>query len=198
MIYTKQDLKYYLACDSRLYPKQSGSLLKRWINYLVTNTINTQQEIYKYIVMLRNAEYHLNNSIIINKSKTTRNLWHLLMMIYYYHQMKKISYKTGIQIPPCTCGPGLQIWHYGTIIINEKTQIGKNLTIYPGVEIGHKIPGGECPKIGNNCFIGAGAKIFGKITIGNNVTIAPNAVVVTDIPDNTIVGGIPAKILKFK
>lgn len=70
----------------------------------------------------------------------------------------------------------IQIWHYGSSIVNASAKIGKNLTIYPGVIIGAK--DGGCPNIGDNVFIGAGAKVFGSITIGNNVTIAANAVVV--------------------
>ena len=107
-----------------------------------------------------------------------------------------MSYKTGFQIPPHTCGKGLQIWHYGYLIINSAVRIGDNVTLYPGVEIGEK--DGGCPTIGDNVFIGAGAKIFGPIKIGNNVTIAANAVVVKDVPDNAVVGGVPAKIIKIK
>ena len=80
--------------------------------------------------------------------------------------------------------------------MNEGAKIGKSVTLNPLVVIGHKVPGGGCPVIGDNCFIGAGAKIFGNIQIGNNVTVAPNAVVVKDVPDNTTVGGVPAKHLK--
>ena len=53
------------------------------------------------------------------------------------------------------------------------------------------------PTIGDNVTICPGAKIIGKITIGNNVTIGPNSVVVKDVPDNAVVVGIPAKILKI-
>lgn len=81
---------------------------------------------------------------------------------------------------------GLQILHYGYIIINQYTHIGKNLTIYPGVEIGHKVQGGKCPIIGSDCFIGAGAKIFGDIHIGDNVTIAENLVILK----NMVIGGL--------
>ena len=54
------------------------------------------------------------------------------------------------------------------------------------------------PTIGNNVIIGAGAKIMGDVKIGNNVTIGANAVVTHDVPDNCVVGGVPAKIIKYK
>ena len=197
MIKDFSDLKIVLKADAALYTKQTGSIFHKIINCLVTNPINTQHQIYRYVKVLRLAEYHENNSVIKNK-KSICSLLHTMLMMYYYWKLRQISYKTGFQIPPNTCGIGLQIWHYGYIIINENARIGRNLTIYPGVEIGHKVPGGGCPVIGDNCFIGAGAKIFGKINIGNNVTIAPNTVVTKDVPDNVVVGGIPAKILSKK
>ena len=190
-------LKYALKVDAALYPKQSGAFIRKVINCLVTNPINTQHQIYRYVRALRFAEYHLNNSILC-KSKSVSSLWHTIQMMYYYWKLRQISYKTGIQIPPGTCGPGLQIWHYGYIIVNGNARIGRNLTVYPGVEIGHKKPGEGCPVIGDNCFIGAGTKIFGDIHIGNNVTIAANSVVTKDVPDNVIIGGVPANIIKYK
>jgi serine O-acetyltransferase len=117
-------------------------------------------------------------------------------LIYYRWKLNRLAYKTGFQIPPNVVGPGLTIWHWGTIIINERTRIGKNVVLNPLVVIGHKTPGGGCPIIGDDCFIGCGAKIFGDIRIGNHVTIAPNAVVVKNVPDGMTVGGIPAKSLK--
>ncbi len=52
--------------------------------------------------------------------------------------------------------------------------------------------------VGDNCYFGLGAKIFGPVNIGSNVTVGANAVVTKDIPDNAVVGGVPAKILKIK
>lgn len=197
MITSSSELNQVLLADSVLYPKQSLGFFQKWKNILVTNPINTQHKIYQYVRTLRFAEYHENNSLLRGE-KSICGVWHTLMMLWYFYRLRQLSYKTGFQIPTNVCGSGLQIWHYGYIIINEATRIGKNLTIYPGVEIGHKVPGGSCPVIGDNCFIGAGAKVFGNIHIGNNVTIAPNSVVMIDVPDNAIVAGVPAKIIKFK
>ncbi len=73
---------------------------------------------------------------------------------------------------------------YG-IIVSHNAHIGKNATIFHQVTIGEG-PGGA-PSIGDNCFIGAGAKITGKIRIGNNVKIGTNCVIFEDIPDNATV-----------
>ncbi len=190
------DLRYYCKCDAKFYQKQT-SFFSRIVNSLVTNPINTQKYIYKYVVTLRKAEFYLNNSMFCNDISFV-SIIHTFFVIFYYWRLRVYGYKTGFQIPPNVCGPGLQIFHYGWIIINEKTRIGKNLTIYPGVEIGHKSREGGAPCIGDNCFIGAGTKIFGPIHIGNNVTIAPNSIVTKDIPDNCIAGGIPFRIIKMK
>lgn len=114
------------------------------------------------------------------------------------YRLCQLFYKTGIQKSLCMLFGVYRYCITDYIIINQYTHIGKNLTIYPGVEIGHKVPGGKCPIIGSDCFIGAGAKIFGDIHIGDNVTIAANSVVTKDIPDNCIVAGVPAKIIKYK
>lgn len=124
------------------------------------------------------------------------SLYHTLMCCYRYFFLRRISYKTGIQIPPNTFGKGLQIWHYGSIVINPSAKVGDYATIYPGVVIGAKENG--VPNIGDHCFIGAGCKILGGVRVGNNVTIAPNAVVVKDVPDNCVVAGVPAKIIRYK
>lgn len=195
MIKTKRDLKEYLLSDAILYPKRSKGFLKRLKNKLVSNPQNDQCLIYDYIVCLRYSEFHYNNSILSNRI-SLKSLYHTLILLLKYSKLKKFSYKTGFQIVPNCFGKALQIWHFGSIIVNEKARIGDYATIYPGVLIGKK--DNQCPIIGHHCFIGAGSKILGGVKIGNNVTIAPNAVVVKDVPDNAVVGGVPAKIIKFK
>lgn len=102
----------------------------------------------------------------------------------------------GAAINPCTeIGPGLYIGHTGGIRIAPEVIIGKNLSIGPFVFIARKGLGIQgAPTIGDNVFIGVGAKILGPIIIGNNVHIGANAVVVKAIPDNCTAVGVPATI----
>ncbi|VAW65724.1 Serine acetyltransferase [hydrothermal vent metagenome] len=96
----------------------------------------------------------------------------------------------GIDIPKeAVIGPGLCVGHYGGIFISKHAVIGKNLDISQGVTIGMSGKGGNrgVPVIGDNVYIAPGAKLFGKINIGNNVKIGANAVIYKDIPDNAIV-----------
>lgn len=96
-------------------------------------------------------------------------------------------------------GRGLRITHPYGIVISEFAVMGENCTIFHQVTIGmneHKrdINNGV-PKIGNNVYIGCGAKLIGGITVGDNVIIGANAVVVKDVPSNCTVVGNPAQII---
>ena len=90
--------------------------------------------------------------------------------------------------------------HRGFRHILSGTKIGRNCEILPNVLMGKKRPDliDYHIVIGNDCYISTGVTILAPITIGNNVTIAAGAVVTKDVPDNCVVGGIPAKILKMK
>jgi serine O-acetyltransferase len=98
-----------------------------------------------------------------------------------------------INIPVNVAGPGLAIYHLGPITINKLVRIGSNCTLQPGVVIGQNRSEENVPVIGDSVYFGPGAKVFGKVRVGNNVVIAPNSVVVKDVPDNCVVSGIPAK-----
>ncbi len=103
---------------------------------------------------------------------------------------------TGISIPvEAEIGKGLRIHHFGGIIFHPHVKMGEHCTIYHGVTFGDKGGWGESPGIGNNVLVGAGAKVLGDIIIGNNVIIGANSVVIQSVPDNTIVGGVPAKLI---
>ena len=111
----------------------------------------------------------------------------------------KILYKPPVEIlrfgEPIDLGPGLFArTGFSSIIGAEK--IGENCWVNPGVAIGYRDDKGGLPVIGNNVYIGAGAKILGPITIGDNVVIGANAVVSKDVPSDCTVAGVPARIIK--
>ncbi len=96
-------------------------------------------------------------------------------------------------------GKGIRFAHPFEIVIAPQAVIGEGCTIFNGVTIGvNHLDRSGYPRIGNNVVIYTGAKIIGNVKVGNNVIIGANSVVVTDIPNNTIVGGIPAKIIRYR
>ena len=82
------------------------------------------------------------------------------------------------------------------VVIHKRAVIGKNCVIGTNVTIGGRSKSINVPIVGNDVYIATGAKVLGEITIGNNCVIGANAVVIKDIPDNCLVVGIPAEIIK--
>jgi serine O-acetyltransferase len=111
---------------------------------------------------------------------------------------RRYTFKFGISIPYETrVGSGFYIGHFGGIVVTPGATIGKNCNLSQGVTIGqvNRGPKKGTPTIGDNVYIGPGAKVLGKITVGDNVAIGANAVVVKDVPHNAVVGGVPARII---
>ncbi len=99
----------------------------------------------------------------------------------------------GLDLSGTPIGPGLFVSHgQGTVLSAEG--IGANLWVHQGVTVGWDYQGARRPVIGNNVFIGAGAKILGAITVGDGARIGANAVVVCDVPAGATAVGIPAQI----
>lgn len=117
--------------------------------------------------------------------------------LYWRIVLRHFQIKYGFQIYPETqIGEGFYLGHWGSLVINPKTIIGKNCNIAQGVTIGQQNRGKNegYPIIGDEVWIGPNAVIVGKINIGKNVLIAPNAYVNFDVPDNSVVSGNPAKV----
>ena len=117
----------------------------------------------------------------------------LITLIIFLIYNSKVPYKAYI-------GKGTYLGYGGIgVVIHSSAKIGNNCVIAQQVTIGggnSKYPG--IPTIGNNVHINKGSIVFGGITIGNNVDIGANAVVNKPVPDNAVVAGIPAKILRIK
>lgn len=178
MIQNKSDLQEFLECDKRA--------LGRTEKHPKANDL-----IWKYEIELRYCEYYKNcRKGFIN------------CIVSYLHKYRKfrLGRKCNFSIPENAFGKGLSIAHIGTIGVNSGAHIGENCRIHVGVIIGASIGSpDEVPQIGNNVYIGPGAKLFGKITIADGVAIGANAVVNKDcLEENVSLGGVPAKIISHK
>lgn len=126
------------------------------------------------------------------RSALVRKPFSLLYKFLY----KWVQILTGIELPcEVLIGRNFVIDHFGDIIISGYARFGDNCRVRNGVTVGlrHTLDP-RAPVIGNNVDIGAGAKILGPIRIGNDVLIGANAVVIDDVPDNSIAVGVPAVV----
>lgn len=183
MITDKQSYREYVAADlAEAYVPKNG--FKRWLKTIVGNE---QCAAYCYVHRLRKTEYFLNTG---------------KRLCYYWNRflLTRLALKYNIRIAPNKVGKGLNIIHLaggGGCILNCLS-IGDYCHVQSGVVVGNVGDDEHRPIIGNFVNLGLGCKVYGKITIGDNVNILPNAVVTHDVPCNAIVGGVPAKIIKFK
>lgn len=112
--------------------------------------------------------------------------------------LRHFEYKYGISISYQTkIASGLYIGHFGGIVVNQHAVIGKNCNISHQVTIGKANRGTRkgYPVVGDNVYIGPGAKVIGSVHIGNNVAIGANCVVTKDIPENGVVVGAAGQII---
>lgn len=174
MITSKADYREYLRAD-----------------YIANGKPGFNNPVWKFIKKLRRAEYITNCHYGI--------AWRILGGVYRRH-FRLYGRRLGYTIPINVFGKGLSIAHVGTIVINANARIGDYCRIHVCTNIGTQAGfSDKAPTIGNRVYIGPGAKIFGKITIGNNVAIGANAVVNKSfVEDNITIAGVPAKIISSK
>lgn len=146
--------------------------------------------IWKYIKCLRRTEY-INN--------TQRGVLRKILYAFYLRWLLKLQRQTQLFVPPNVFGPGLFIPHLGRILISPIAEIGSNCTIRPGLLIGANFGGVINPKvqktiIGDNVEFAEGCKILCR-KIGSNVRVAPNTVILKNIPENSVVYGNPCEII---
>lgn len=143
-------------------------------------------EAFTYNVWLRTACY-------LKRSGTLGRPLYVLAWLL----LRRAKFRYGISISEHTkIGAGFYIGHFGAIIVSPQAVIGRNCNISQGVTIGRSNRGERAgvPTIGDNVYIAPGAKIIGGVRVGNNVAIGANAVVISDIPDNSVAVGVPAKV----
>lgn len=174
MILSKKDYNYYKHCD-----KLALGISKKKHPSLFAD------DIWKFEILMRKTEYYRN----CRKGFFGRIIYKILS-----HKYHRKSIKLGFSIPINIFGPGLSIAHPGTIVVNGNAKVGKNCRLHVCTTIGATNGKNAAPIIGDNVYIGTGAKIIGDIKIGDNSVIGANAVVNKSFPDGNItIGGVPAK-----
>lgn len=168
MINNKSDLIEYLNEDKRIMntDRKKPSI---------------HQVCWKYLILLRKAEYYTNvcGGGVLKK--------------WYQFRLNALSIKTGIFIPINTFGKGLALPHYGTIIVNESARFGDYCVIQAGVNVSANVHGGSY------VYLAPGAKINENLTIADHVIVGSNCVVTHSVEyEGCTVAGVPAKKISDK
>ncbi len=124
-------------------------------------------------------------------------LVHWLCDRFYWLAFRITETLTGISIPKSVqVGPGLRIFHFGTIIIHADAEIGANCTLRHGVTIGNRVEGGPVPVLEDDVDLGAYAQVLGGVRIGRGAKIGIMSVVLSDVPAGAVAVGVPARIIE--
>lgn len=170
MITSRKEYRRYIQADVAAYGLQHVSLY----NWLRIDQLRFQ-------LRLRRLEY-----------LTNCQPWRLFSRAVLEVMNHGLAVRLGFTIPKNVFGPGLCLVHRGTVVVNPAAKVGAGCRMHPSTSIGDY---NGTPTLGDNVYIGPGAKLYGPITIGNNVAIGANAVVNSSFSDNCTVGGIPAKVI---
>ena len=189
MIKNKKDYNRYLLADEKVLGIETKGIKNR-LFYIINVLLFIENYVLLYYTKaLRKAEYLKNTKekVYLNK----------IRYVFANRKLNRLSTKLQIHIPVNTVSEGLLILHLGYIVVNYNARIGKYATFQPGSVIGQIDLPENVPAVGDNVVFAPGAVVIGKINVDSNVYICPNSVVVKDLPDNCVVSGIPAKIIKL-
>lgn len=193
MITSKQDLYFYITSDMQRNINVDRMSILNWVKHRYGLFIGRDSDLaFNLLKSLRRLEYAQN-------CLRLKSLWGKFLYRYYLTRFARLSYKYGVRLFPNTIGYGLRLPHIvgGGIILNCKS-MGNNCVVNCDVVVGNKNTQDEKPTIGNNVNITTGCRLIGNIYVGDGSMVAPNSVVVRDVPSNVIVSGIPAKYLKSR
>jgi len=176
MITDRQTYREYVKEDLKAYGLTHVGFYNYW-----------WMDCLRFQLRLRRIEY-LHNTAGHNPLK---GLWRFVLEVVNH----RLATRLGFTIPKNVFGPGLHIVHYGTIVVHPDARVGRNCRLHPSTSIGDY---NGVPRLGDNVYIGPGAKIYGSVTLGNNVAVGANAVVNKSFGSNVTLGGVPARIVAEK
>ena len=176
MITDRQTYREYVKEDLKAYGLTHVGFYNYW-----------WMDCLRFQLRLRRIEY-LHNTACHNPLK---GLWRFVLEVVNH----RLATRLGFTIPKNVFGPGLHIVHYGTIVVHPDARVGRNCRLHPSTSIGDY---NGVPRLGDNVYIGPGAKIYGPVTLGDNVAVGANAVVNKSFGSNVTLGGVPARIVAEK
>lgn len=176
MITDRQTYREYVKEDLKAYGLTHVGFYNYW-----------WMDCLRFQLRLRRIEY-LHNTAGHNPLK---RLWRFVLEVVNH----RLATRMGFTIPKNVFGPGLHIVHYGTIVVHPDARVGRNCRLHPSTSIGDY---NGVPRLGDNVYIGPGAKIYGPVTLGDNVAVGANAVVNKSFGSNVTLGGVPARIVAEK
>ena len=176
MITDRQTYREYVKEDLKAYGLTHVGFYNYW-----------WMDCLRFQLRLRRIEY-LHNTAGHNPLK---GLWRFVLEVVNH----RLATRLGFTIPKNVFGPGLHIVHYGTIVVHPDARVGRNCRLHPSTSIGDY---NGVPRLGDNVYIGPGAKIYGPVTLGENVAVGANAVVNKSFGSNVTLGGVPARIVAEK
>lgn len=187
MINSRDELKEYLKIEKALY------IPKKYSKYDILSLLKKDLKNYrwKYVKSLRFSEYYY--------SKCKRNIFYLMMYIYWSRKKNLIGRKLGVDIKENVFDQGLLIHHTFGIVINSCARVGKNCILHGNNVIGNMGEKTGAPIIGDNVRLGIGSKVLGDIYIANNVQIGAGAVVIKSCyQEGALLVGVPAHVKEIK
>lgn len=176
MITDRQTYREYVKEDLKAYGLEHVGFYNYW-----------WMDCLRFQLRLRRIEY-LHNTAGHNPLK---RLWRFVLEVVNH----RLATRLGFTIPKNVFGQGLHIVHYGTIVVHPDARVGRNCRLHPSTSIGDY---NGVPRLGDNVYIGPGAKIYGPVTLGDNVAVGANAVVNKSFGSNVTLGGVPARIVAEK
>jgi len=172
---TRADLRAVIAGDLRAQGVDRYRCYYRFTHRII-----------HFHVLLRHAEYW----------DGCGRLCALLLAPLFRLRAVRLGELLGFTVPMHVTGPGFSIAHAGTVVISHLASVGSNCRIHTDVCIGEAEE--SAPVIGDDVWIGPGAKIFGPVTVGDGAVIGANAVVLDDVPPGVTVAGAPARIVSSR
>jgi serine O-acetyltransferase len=169
---TSREHRFYLAADLASHD------LERWHWH-----DRYRHPIVQFQRLLRHVEY----------LDGRRGIYMVIRAVQQW-RLKQLGMKLGFTVPRHVFGPGLSLAHYGSVVVNGRAHVGRNARVHSCVNIGEA--DGKVPRIGDNVYLGPGAKLFGDISVGDGAVIGANAVVNRDVPPRVMVGGVPARVIR--